>query len=189
MDSNPTIGQRRRIPWRLIGWGGAAALLSVPFFAMQFPPTGFDWSLGDFIIMGALFAIVGGLIELAVRLSPSLSYRVGFALAVIASFLIVWVNLAVGIIGSEDNPANLLFLGVLGIEAVGALIARFRAAGMVRAMLATAGAQGAIALYVLASGLGSDEPPGMVKLAILIAGFAGMWLVSAWLFARAARSA
>ena len=49
------------VPWRLIGWGGAVALLLVPL-VLQFP-----WTLSDFIFAGAVFGIVGGTFELAVR--------------------------------------------------------------------------------------------------------------------------
>ena len=38
-----------------------------------------------------------------------------------AAFLLIWINLAVGIIGSEDNPANLMYGAVLllGLVACG----------------------------------------------------------------------
>ena len=38
---------------------------------------------------------------------------VGFALA--AAFILVWMNLAVSIIGTEDNPAKLMYGGVLPV--------------------------------------------------------------------------
>lgn len=52
------------------------------------------------------------------------------------------MNGAVGIVGSEDNPANLMYGGVLAVGIVGAVIARFRAEGMARA-------QGSVALIAL----------------------------------------
>lgn len=36
-------------------------------------------------------------------------YRIGAAVALGAAFFEVWMNLAVGIVGSEDNPVNLGF--------------------------------------------------------------------------------
>ena len=56
--------------------------------------------------------------------------------------MLVWINLAVGIIGSEDNPANLMYGGVLAVGVAGAVAARFRPGGMARALAATALAQG-----------------------------------------------
>jgi thiazole synthase ThiGH ThiG subunit len=60
------------------------------------------------------------------------------ALALVAAMLLVWVNLAVGIIGSEDNPANIMYLGVHAVLILGALLALFRPQGMARALFATA---------------------------------------------------
>jgi hypothetical protein len=44
---------------------------------------------------------------------------------------------SVGIVGSEHKPANLLFFAALLIGMVGGALARFRARGMSRAMIAT----------------------------------------------------
>ena len=106
-------------PWRIIGWGGAAALLLTPLVAMQFTSE-VDWSLADFVVMGAMMLAVGVPIELAVRASDSLAYRLGAALALITGFLLIWVNLAVGVIGNEDNPMNLMFFGVVVLAVIGA---------------------------------------------------------------------
>ena len=66
------------------------------------------------------------------------------------AFLIVWLNAAAGLIGIEDDdPANLLYVGVLAIGFIGAIIARLQPRGLARALFATALAQalvGAIAL-------------------------------------------
>ena len=63
-------------------------------------------------------------------------WATGFAL--VAAFLIVWLNAAAGLIGIEDDdPANLLYVGVLAIGLIGAIVARFQPGGMARAMFAT----------------------------------------------------
>jgi hypothetical protein len=168
------------VPWRLIGWGGAVALLLVPL-VLQFP-----WTLSDFIFAGAVFGIVGGTFELAVRKSGNRWYRGGVAVALATSFLLVWINGAVGIIGDEDNPANLMFMVIILMAVAGAIAARFEAAGMARAMFIAAGAETLIAVIAVANRLGATEPPGFPGVPILILGFAGMWGLSGFLFRRAA---
>ncbi len=74
----------------------------------------------------------------------------------VAGFLLVWINLAVGIIGTENNRANLMFSGVLMVGAVGTLIARFQPQGMASALIATAVAQALIAVITLVFGLGLE---------------------------------
>ena len=170
------------VPWRLIGWAIPIFLLAIPWFAR------WPWSPDDFIVAGAMFAIVGGTFELAVRASGNASYRAGAAIALAAAFLLVWINLAVGIIGNENNPLNLIFFAVIAIALIGSIIARFRAAGMALAMVVAAAIQGLVGTSVLALGLGAGEPPGPVGLFALIEFFALMWLFSAWCFRRAARA-
>jgi hypothetical protein len=162
----------------MLGWGGAALLLCVPAAMMRFAPqAGFDWSASDFVAMGMLFALVGLGIELAVRASGSLAYRAAAIVAILTAFLTVWANLAVGMIGSEDNGYNWAFAGVLLLALAGALAARFRAGGLALAMAIAGVAQGLAA----AGGL-SVDPRG----AIFSGLFVLPWLLSAALF-RAAR--
>jgi hypothetical protein len=171
-DANSEM-RRHGTPWRLIGWGGAACLLLVPLIARA------PWTISDFVLMAFLLGSVGLGFELVVRKSNSAPYRVAAGVAILATFLLVWINGAVGMIGSEDDPINLLFLGVLAIGLAGALLARFRPREMARAMLATAVAQALAGL----SGLTSDW-----RGAIFATGFGALWLLSAALFREAARN-
>jgi len=86
------------------------------------------------------------------------AYRGAFALALLAAFLIVWMNLAVGIIGEPDDLANLMYVAVLAIGAVIAFAGRFRPGAMSRAMFAMAAAQVLVAAVTLIARLGI--PPG-----------------------------
>jgi hypothetical protein len=72
----------------------------------------------------------------------------------------------------------LLFIGVIAVALLGAVIALFRPAGMAFAMLVAAAGQACVGL----GGLSAD-PRG----AVLSTGFAGLWLLSAALFRKAAR--
>ncbi len=116
--------------WSVVLWGGLACLLLLPLLAMRFT-TEVDWSPFDFMVMGGLLGAVGGAFELAARASGGMAYRAGAGIAVVTSFLLIWVNLAVGFIGDEDNPANLMFAGLLLTGLIGAVTVRFRPRGMV----------------------------------------------------------
>ena len=175
--------------WRLFGWGMAVALILAPLVAMQLDAPGVNWTASDFLFAIVLIGGTGLLFELAARASRSWAYRGGAALALIVSFLLVWINGAVGIIGDEDNPENLVFGVVLAIEIAGAIVAKAKAEPMVRAMAVTAGAQALIGIIVFARGIAANEPPGAFGLLVLIEGFAVLWLGSTLLFAKAAREA
>jgi hypothetical protein len=180
LTTDPTPKGKR---WHPALWGAAAALLALPLVAMQFD-TGFDWTGSDFAIMGVVLATACGLYELGARMSGSTAYRAAFAVAILAGFLLVWINLAVGIVGYTFDPANLLFAAVLAIAGVGALLARFRARGMVRALVATAIAQavaGTIALVAI-----EITDAEMRAIALMTALLVGLWLASAALFRKAA---
>jgi hypothetical protein len=177
---------RRTNPWRVIGWGIAVAIVLAPLVAMQLQAPGVDWTLGDFIFAIVLIGGVGLLFELAVRMSRSWAYRGGVALALATAFLLIWINGAVGIIGNEDNPANLVFIAIIAIAIAGSIVAGGKAALMARAMAVAAVAQALVGAAVFAIDAGASAPPGPVKLLILIEGFAAMWLGSSLLFRKAA---
>jgi hypothetical protein len=185
---NIVSGRGSGFPWRLLGWGTAAALLLLPLVAMQFTSE-VNWTPADFVFAAVMFALVGGTLELAVRKSGNLFYRGGVAVAVAATFLLVWINGAVGIIGDEGNPANLMFFGVIAVALVGAIVARFQPDGMARAMFLAALAEMLVAVIALVGRLGANEPPGMAGVLVLIGFFAVMWAASGLLFLKAARGA
>ena len=166
------VGGRRGIPWRIVGWGTAALLLLLPLIANA------PWTASDYVFAAVLLGSVGLAFELIVRKSSSLAYRFGAALAVVAAFLTVWVNGAVGMIGSEDNPFNLLFGGVLLVALMGAIVARFESVGMARATAVAAAAQGVVSAF----GLSTDARGAVFSMA-----FAVPWLLAAALFQNAAR--
>lgn len=164
--------------WRVAVWGTAALLLLLPVFAMQVTDE-VHWDVADFAIFGAMLLGAGGSYELAARMTGNTAYRAASGIALAAAFILVWMNLAVGIVGTEDNPANLMYGGVLAVGIAGAVIARFQPHGMARALVAAALAQAAVAVIALAAGSG---------FAFILTGFfAALWLMSAWLFRKAAR--
>ncbi|RZA34069.1 MAG: hypothetical protein EOP92_17630 [Lysobacteraceae bacterium] len=179
MNTSAKVGDSRvwrRTRWLV--WGGAATLLLLPLVAMQFTRE-VNWTGSDFVVMGALLGIVGIAFEIAVRVARSHAYVFGAGVAVAAAFLMTWINLAVGIVGNENNPANLMFFAVIMVAVVGCLVSWLRPLGMARAMEAAAAAQAVVAAITLAIGEG--------QIFVFTAVFVALWLASAQLFRMAAR--
>ena len=158
-----------------------AFILLIPLLAA---PT---WTLFDFVFAGALIFGTGLTYVLAARKAGNIAYRAAVGVALAAAFILVWVVGAVGIIGTEDDNANLMYVGVLAVGIIGAIIARFRPHGMARALFATALAQALVAVIALIFGLGSGSPPGVLGILILNGFFVALFLGSALLFRYAAR--
>ena len=121
----------------------------------------------------------------AMRWKSETSYRFAAGIALGTAFLIVWMSVAAGLIGIEDDdPANMLYVGVLVLGFIGTLIARFKPLGMARALFATALAQalvGAIALRL-------PNTASSVQIVIVHGVFIALFLGSALLFRHAARA-
>ena len=162
-------------PWRIARWTIVAGLLLLPLIAMQFTNE-VNWTPGDFVFAAILVGGSALAYDIAILTTASLAYRGGIALALAASFLLIWINGAVGIIGNEDNPANLMFAGPLAIAFLGALLSRFRPRGMVRTMATAAIAQIAVGLIALAMG---------ILIPFVTVFFAALWLASGALFRKA----
>lgn len=175
-----SVGDTRRLSGRarLMIWGGAAMLMAVPVIAMRVSEQ-VAWEPGDFLFLAILVILMGAALEGAARVSERKAYLAGVTLALFTAAVQIWINLAVGIAGSEDNRINLIYLAVVLVAALGALIANFSARGMASAMVATAVAQVAAFVVVLASGQGFTGPITIF--------FCALWLIAAWLFGRAAQ--
>jgi len=169
-----------------VGFALAVAfILLLPLLAMQITDE-VNWDLVDFAVAWTLLVGAGLTYKLVVRKIGNIAYRAAVGVAVATALLIIWINLAVGIIGTEGNPANLMYIVVLAVGIVGAILARFQPRGMSRSLFATALAQALVAVIALIAGLGypASRPS---KIVILNGFFIALWVGSAWLFRNAAR--
>lgn len=167
-----------RNPWRLIGWGSIAALMLAPAVAMRLTDE-VNWTGGDFLFAALMFGSVGLAAELTVRAHSSAAYRAGMGLMLAGCFLTIWINLAVGIVGGEENPVNSIFFLIPLLAIAGSALSGFRARGMVLVALALAAAQLATMLWLWLSGQGF--PIGFTVF------FGTLWLIAAALFRQAGR--
>ena len=76
-----------------------AVLLLIPLIAMQFTDE-VNWTLSDFVVMGILLLGTGLMCELLLRKVKKIGYRVVLVGIVLTAFLLIWLELAVGIFGT-----------------------------------------------------------------------------------------
>jgi hypothetical protein len=173
---------RAVLRWVLI----TAAVLAVPLLAMVFkvgipdPGSGTDgvnWGPMDFALIGVLVLGSGLLFEYASARAGTLAHRAAVGIAVAAGLFLIWVNLAVGMIGDEGNPANLMYLFVLFVALVGAAVARFEPREASMAMFATAAAHALVAVIAIIAQLDPTLPADAL--------FIAAWVASALLFRQA----
>jgi len=163
---------------RLVMWGGLLAVWLLPLIAKQFTDE-IQWTVSDHVFWAIMLIVPGAVVELTSRLTGSWAYRFGVIIALGTAFVITWANLAVGIVGDEDNPINLVFFGVILVALIGAPLVGFKAARMRWVMIVTAAAQ-------VLSGLVALQAEAFV---LVFCGIAtALWLTSAALFGKAARS-
>lgn len=142
-----------------------------------------NWDHFDYLAAGALLSGVGGVIWLITRNASSLWHILAGTLAALGALLLIWIQLAVGLIGSGEHPINQALGLVLATGAIGAVLSRFRASGMRTTMLAVAGTQmtiGALGFILLTPDMFSD-------VFLVTTFFAGIWTGSAFLFHLACR--
>jgi hypothetical protein len=137
------------------------------------------------VVIAVLFAVVCLVVERGAGKSAKWTYRAGAVIALLTGLGQIYMNLAVGLVGSEDNPINLMFFGVVALAALGAVVALGRPAGLAGAMMAAAVAQviaGIVGVIVqLDEGIRAG---GMVLLTLY---FVALWLNAGALFRMAAR--
>ena len=163
-----------------------AVLLLLPLAAMQLTDE-VDWSIIDFAVAGAFLFGAGLLFERVARRGGTLVYRAAVALALGTALFLVWSNLAVGIVGNERHPFNLVYFAVLAVGSIGAFMARLRPRGMARALFATALAQAAVAAAALIAGMQGAPESSVLEILAVNALFVVLWVGSGLLFRRAAR--
>ena len=168
--------------WRLAGVAAGVLMLLLALLGKQLigePP----W-VANVAQVGTLIIGIGIAVELTSRKTGEAAYRAAVILALGSTLLLVWVNGAVGIIGSENNDANLMYAGVI-VGAIGAIIARFKPGGMARALFAMALVQTLVAVIALVGRLGSPYS-GPLEIVSVNGFFVALFTGSAMLFWKAA---
>jgi hypothetical protein len=162
---------------------GTAPVLLIPLFLWLLAI--WHWRPGALILAVILLLGAGGLAYGLLAKTMSTTYRFAVGVACLAVFVLVWMNAAVGgILG--DDPANMMYFGVLLVGLTGATIARLKPLGMSRALFATAFAIAIVPAVALAIGTPAFAN-GVPAVFGLHAAYAMAFVISALLFRSAAR--
>ena len=162
---------------RSLLWGGAAFILMTLWAVMRLTGQG-DWTAFDYVAASLLLGGVCIGLELAMRLSAAWTYRLAAIMTVVGGFLMVWANLAVGIIGNEGNPQNLIFYAVLLIGLAGALYTKFEPNGLKWTLRTMAAAQ--LTVFLIAAFLDWSLLP------VFTVVYFSLWLIAGEMFGKSA---
>ena len=177
-ENATTIMQNKNIMRIAIG---PALILLIPLVLTLLGS--WHWRPGAFVFFYVLLFGAGLTYELVAKRMSNKAYRFAVGLAVVTALVLTWMNLAVEIIG-DNNPANVMYFGVLLLGVLGAVIARFEPRGMARALFATALVQALVPVIALIFWR-SNFAPGVLPVFGLNGCFVLLFLVSAFLFLRA----
>ena len=174
--------------WLTMAWTTATAIiLLTPLIAMQFPNSGVNWTVSDFVFAGGILLGAGVSYELAARVG-GLAYQAGVVVALGTGILTLWTTGAVGIIGSEDNPGNLLYLGVVALAIASAIIAGGRGPRMVYAMALATFATLSVPVFAY-NGVANPASDVMAPEVFIATGvLAAGWALSAFFFHQASKT-
>ena len=156
-------------------------ILSIPSIAMQFTPE-VNWSVGDFIIMGILIFTTGSAYVLLTRYTPNFIQRAAYGAAIGTTFLMVWANLAVGLIGAGPHAGNLMYIGVVAVVVVGTFFSGFTAKGMGITMFAAAIALVLVAIVALLTNIQSYPGSSVTEIIAVNTFFILLYCIAGLLF-------
>lgn len=156
-------------------------ILMIPLIAMQFS-TEVDWSAFDFLIMGILLFCTGAVFVLLTRQASNMVYRAGMAGAIGTTLLMIWSNIAVGLIGAGPHWGNFMYAGVVAVVLIGTYFSAFTAKGMERAMIAASLSLVVLAVVALAAGMANYPGSSTVEILAVNGFFFALYFGSALLF-------
>ena len=175
---------------RFIVWAVVGILILLIFLAKQFSKFGqveVQWN--EAIAYAGILLVLGGVYELWQWLKTrTRMYRFAFGTGLLGVLLLGWVSGAVGIIGSENNPVNLMYWAVPIVGFLGILIARLKPHGMAYTLFAAAVVQFSIPVIALMiSPEVSWGNAGVIGVLTVNSVFAALFAASGLLFQRATR--
>lgn len=160
---------------------GIGLLLIIPLIGMQFSEE-VNWTGSDFIIMGGLLFLTGLSFILITHNAKSTAYKIAIGFGLFTGLFLIWVNGAVGIIGSENNAYNMYYFLVIVVGLIGVFAVRFKAKGMGFAMIGMAITQIVITILAILTGMQNIPESSLVEIIGVNGFFIFLYVLSALLF-------
>ena len=160
-----------------------AGVLLIPLWGNTYID-GWNWHWYTFVLAAAFVFSATLTYQLVVKGVSNKAYRFAVGLAVMAAIALTWGNRVL----ADENPANLTYVGVVVIGVIGAAISRLRARGMARTLFVTAVAQMLMPIIALVFWKTHLDPGKAVPVIGVNGLFAVLFVASALLFRRAART-
>ena len=147
---------------------------------------GWNWSFFDFMWAGAMIAGVQFAYHAFVTKVHNHTYKLATMLGLGATFVLLWINAAVGIAGDDDGINMIFFLGILGTLGVGSLLTKGKPRGMAKVLYAVAFMTLLIpTIALMLARVVYGIYPHMIKAYILCGIFAVLFVGSGLLFRKA----
>lgn len=119
---------------KLIIWFFIILFILLVILVMNQFVKGMTWGLEDFLVAGGLLFGVTIVYEMLNQKKQLVNYKKALSIALGTNLVLIWSNLAVGIIGSENNPVNLIYFSIPIIFLSGAIISNFKASGLAKTL-------------------------------------------------------
>ena len=133
--------------------------------------------------------LIGIIIAVVLTWKNKSGIRSALGLALFTSFLIVWMNAAVGIIGSEENRINIIYYGLVIFSIIWVMFENYSVLGFARSMFASMIVAVLLGVSVMIiAGINGVSFIGLIQIAALNGMFATLYGISALLFRRSAQN-
>lgn len=111
-----------------------------------------------------------------------MAHRIAIASAIGSTLLLIWVNLAVGLIGSGGHAGNLMYAGVVAIAIISTILSRFKPKGMQYAMFAVVGSLALLTAIAFMANMHHYPGSSSAEILGVNAFFATLFAISGLLF-------
>lgn len=162
------------------------SLLLIPFIGMQVSDE-VNWTFSDFLIMGILLFVTGLSVLLVLKMANNIVTKLAFAMAIGTTFLMIFANLAIGLIGSGPHAGNLMYIVVYGVAIIGTLLYFSNTEKMATVMFSTVGS--ILLLVIIAFVAGMQNYPASSAQEILVVNgfFAALYTIAGTLFKKVSK--
>ncbi|MFA7287539.1 MAG: hypothetical protein WC055_01535 [Melioribacteraceae bacterium] len=159
----------------------SALLLIIPLTAKIISEE-MKWSIFDFFAAWSLIFIASFIYRMASKNVNNITYKAAIALSVFSGLFLIWSNLAVGLMGNENNSINLVYPGVLAIGTLGAIVTRLQPRGMAIVLFIMAFSHLIISALALIAGVQYAPESSVTEILAVNGFFAFLWTASGLLF-------